>query len=299
MSSPSFFQRLWKVREGGEALTLASALTSILIFAAILVFTIHEGSWMLLRPQYLLGARWQPEYNRYGLLPLLYGSLIVTAGALAISTPIGVASAIFISEVAPRWIGEVMRGAIETLAAIPSIIYGFIAYFFLAPWIAAVFHLSLGRTALTASLILSIMTLPTIISISSEAISSVPMAYREASLALGADRWQTLWRVVLPAARLGIFASILLAFGRAIGETIAVLMASGCVAAIPNPPWNLLSPVYPMTAAIAIGMGEAEFRGLHYHALYTLALILLCISALVNNIARLLIRKVPRGEVRI
>lgn len=162
-----------------------------------------------------------------------------------------------------------------------------------------IIRLRLGRKALTASVILSIMTAPTIVSISSEVISSVPKEFRKASLALGATKWQTLKSVVLPTAKPGIVASILLAFGRAIGETVAVLMVCGCVPEIPSPPWNYFEPVHTLTAAIALEMGEVPWESLHYHALFGLGVVLFTITFIVNTIVDFIMKKAPKGAVQI
>ncbi|MEM3641087.1 MAG: phosphate ABC transporter permease subunit PstC [Candidatus Bathyarchaeia archaeon] len=210
------------------------------------------------------------------------------AGALIVAVPFGVTTAIFIVEALSFSIRDITKSLIELLASIPSIIYGFIGVLFLAPQIASLFGLSSGTVALTASIVLAIMTVPTIVSVSGETIAAVPKEYKEAALALGATKWQTIKSVVIPTAKSGILASIMLGFGRAIGETVAVLMVAGNVAVMPTPFWNFLSPVYTLTAAIAIQMGEAAVGTLECSALFGLGLILFIITFVVNLLADVL-----------
>ncbi|HID08228.1 MAG TPA: phosphate ABC transporter permease subunit PstC [Armatimonadetes bacterium] len=246
-----------------------------------------------------LGGRWAPYYDRYGAIPLVYGSLMVVFGAILIAVPLGVSSAIFLTEYTPRRLKEIVRPAIELLAAIPSIIYGFLGMIFIAPAITQLFNIPLGRTALTGSIVLSMMVAPTIVSISSDVMSSVPREYRMAAIALGATKWQVIRGVVIPTAMPGIVASILLAFGRAVGETVAVLMASGCVAEMPSPLWNYLNPVHTLTAAIALDMGEVAMGSMHYHALFGLGVILFAITFTVNTAAGLLMKGALRRMIRV
>ena len=275
---------------------------SVLILILITAFILKEGSPIFTKIglfNFLFGWRWAPYYESYGVFPLFYGSIMIVFGSLSISIPLGVLAAIFLAEYISRWIEDLVKPIIELLAAIPSVIYGFFGFMFLAPRIAEFFDLSTGKTALTASIILSIMVLPTIVSISSEVISSVPMEFRKASIALGATRWQTIREVILPTAKPGIVASILLAFGRAIGETIAVLMVCGCVSDIPNPFWNYLEPVHTLTAAIALDMGEVPMGSLHYHALFGLGMILFIITFVTNTFADLIMKKAPKGVIQV
>lgn len=294
--------QFFKNRDKTELILLVPASLSILIIFLIALFTLWEGipAFASIGPKELLtGSRWAPYYGRYGAFPLIYGSLMVVLGSILIAVPLGVLSAIFIAEYMPRRLRDFIKPIIELLAAIPSIIYGFLAMVFIAPVIMGLFEVPLGRTALTASIVLSVMVVPTITSISSEVIASVPREYRIASMALGAAKWQVTKSVVLPTAMPGIVASILLAFGRAIGETVAVLMASGSVATIPTPFWNYLDPVHMLTAAIALGMGEVPVGSMHYHALFGLGVILLVITLIVNALADRIMRKMPREVVRI
>ena len=263
----------------------------------MIAFVLKEGLPSLAEvgfSDFILGRRWAPGYEEYGALPLIYGSLMVVFGALAISIPLGISSAIFISEVLPPTLGEIVKSVTELLAAIPSVIYGLIGFQFLAPWIATTFGISSGECALTGSVVLSIMVLPTIVSISGETMVAVPREYREASLAMGATRWQNIREIILPVSRSGVVTSIVLAFGRAIGETVAVLMICGNAGLIPSPPWNFLDPVYTMTAAIAMYMGEAAVGSTHYHVLFGLGLLLFLITFVTNSAAHILLRRAAR-----
>ncbi len=218
----------------------------------------------------------------------MYGSIMVTFGALLIAIPIGVCAAIFVSEVLPFYLRDPIKSIIELLASIPSVIYGFIGLLLVVPFISSVFGLVSGQTALTASLILSLMTIPTIVSVSGEIISAVPKEYKEASLGLGATKWETIKTVVLPISKSGILASIMLGFGRAIGETIAVSMVAGNQAHTPS---SYLEAVYTIPSFIATHMGEAAVGSLEYSALFGLGLILLIITFIVNTLADIVVKR--------
>ncbi|MDW8041157.1 MAG: phosphate ABC transporter permease subunit PstC [Nitrososphaerota archaeon] len=288
----SYFQKRFKDKPI-EALMLLCALLSIIFLFLMLLFIAREGMQALLTfgIDFVTGHVWDTNLNLYGALPLIYGSLMVVAGALMVAVPLGVATAIFVEEVLPFSLRDLIKSLIELLASIPSVIYGFIGVLFLAPRVASIFGLSSGTVALTASLVLAVMTVPTIVSISGETIAAVPKEYKEAALALGATKWQTVKDVVIPTAKSGILASVMLGFGRAIGETVAVLMVAGNVAMIPTPPWNFLSPVYTLTAVIAMQMGEAAIGTLEYSALFGLGLILFIITLIVNSLADILVKR--------
>lgn len=276
-----------------ETLTLMCASSSTIFLFLMLLFVAKEGmqAFFTFGIDFITGPVWETNSNLYGALPLIYGSLIIVAGALIVAVPLGVATAIFIAEVLPFSIKDIVKSLIELLASVPSVIYGFIGMIFLAPRISFLFGLSSGTVALTASLILAIMAIPTIVSVSEEIIVAVPKEYKEAALALGATKWQTIKDVVIPTAKSGVFASIMLGFGRAIGETVAVLMVAGNVAVIPKPPWNFLSPVYTLTAVVAMQMGEAAVGTLEYSALFGLGLILFIITLLVNSLADIFVKR--------
>jgi len=275
----------------------ACALTSVVVLFLIIIFTLKNAVPAFYGRLLTFENLWAAEYNRFGLYTLVASTAMVSVGSLAISTPTGVLSAVFIAKFTPSYLRDVFKTVVEFLGMIPSVIYGFIGYMFLAPTIAKLFGLNFGQNALSASIVLAVMVVPTIVSLSTEVIMSVPREYEEAAMALGARGWQTLLHVTIPTAMPGIVSSVMLAFGRALGETIAVLMVAGCPTRLSGPVWNFLQPVYPMTAAIAMGMGEAEVGGVHYHALFAVAAILLAFVFVVNFAADILRRRAPRRIV--
>jgi len=273
-----------------EIVLFLCASFSIIILFLMLFFVAREGAVAFSRfgSDLLFGMRWNLETNLFGGFPLLYGSIMVTFGALLIAIPIGVCTAIFVSEVLPFYLRDPIKSIIELLASIPSVIYGFIGLLLVVPFISSVFGLVSGQTALTASLILSLMTIPTIVSVSGEIISAVPKEYKEASLGLGATKWETIKTVVLPISKSGILASIMLGFGRAIGETIAVSMVAGNQAHTPS---SYLEAVYTIPSFIATHMGESAVGSLEYSALFGLGLILLIITFIVNTLADIVVKR--------
>ena len=241
---------------------------------------------------------WYPisEPAQFGILPLILGSLLVTFGAIVIAVPLGLAAAIYVAEVAPPWLREILKTGIELLAAIPSIVLGFIGIITLAPFLKTIFNLPSGLTALAGSIMLAFMAMPTIVSIIEDSISCVPKNYKEGSLALGATRWQTIYRVTLPAASSGILAAIMLGIGRVIGETMAVLMITGNAAVMPT---SLLQPVRTLTATIAAEMGEAVTGSEHYYALFAIGIVLFIFSFIINLLADIALHRGPkRSRVR-
>jgi phosphate transport system permease protein len=239
---------------------------------------------------FILGRSWYPTYTpaEYGILPLIMASAWVTIGAVVVCLPLGVGSALYLNEIAGPLQRAVLKPVIELLASIPSVVFGFFGMVVLTPFLQKTFHLPTGLTALNASIILGVMATPTVCSIAEDALSYVPNAFREASFAIGATRWQTLTQVVIPAAGSGISTAVILGMSRAIGETMTVLMVAGGAAVIPH---TFLEPVRPMTAAIAAEMGEAPMGSSHYHALFAIALILFAVTFLFNIIAELISRR--------
>ena len=234
--------------------------------------------------KFILGKSWHPTHEppEFGILPLILASLLVTLGAMLIAVPLGVGSAIYVAELSHARIRETIKPMIELLAGIPSVIYGFFGMVVVTPLVQKLFNIPVGLTAFTASCLLGIMALPTIISIAEDAITSVPKEIKEASYALGATKWETITKVVIPAAKSGILTAIILGLGRAIGETMTVLMVAGGAAVIPH---SFLQPVRPMTATIAAEMGEAPVGSPHYHALFTISAILFLITVGLNILA--------------
>ncbi len=230
------------------------------------------------------GPQWRPTsaVPRFGALPMIVGSALVTVGSLTISIPLGFAAAAFIAEVASGLLKDIAKSVLELLAGIPSVVYGFFGLVVVAPFLQRLLNLPTGRTALTASFILAIMALPTIGSLAEDALTAVPNSYREASMAAGATRWQTMWRVTIPAASSGLIGAVILGMGRAVGETMAVLMVAGNSPQITG---SFLKPIRTLTSGIALEMGETPFGSTHYHALFALGALLLLLTLAMNWLA--------------
>jgi len=245
--------------------------------------------------KFLTGTTWLPDQNQFGLVPLLMGSLVVTLGAVLIAVPLGIACAVYLAEVAPKPVREILKPTIEVLAGIPSVVIGFIGIMIAAPFLQNLLKLPIGLTALTGSIMLAFMAMPTIISISEDAIVAVPKTFRDGSLALGASRWETIRSVVIPAARSGITAACMLGVGRAVGETMTVLMVTGNAAGLPGGVTGLLSyflgPVRTMTATVALEMGDVVQGSPHYASLFAVGLALFAITFAVNLVADLALRR--------
>ncbi len=276
-----------------EKLILVCGLASIFFVAMIFLFLLKEGMnvFQTVSPfKFLFGKSWYPisEPAQLGILPLILGSLLVTFGAAVISIPIGVACAIYIAEVAPQNMKEILKSGIELLAAIPSVVLGFIGMVTIVPWVKNICHLPTGLSALSGSIMLAFMAMPTIVSIAEDALYSVPKSYKEGALALGATHWQAIHRVMLPAASSGILAAVMLGIGRVIGETMAVMMITGNSAVIPH---SILQPVRTLTATIAAEMGEAVVGSEHYFALFAIGIVLFIISFAINVTADLFLHK--------
>lgn len=274
-----------------EGVIRVAGISSIVIIALIFLFLLREGlpAFLDIPLRQLFGTRWYPIEEMFGLLPLLVGSLIVTVGAVAISLPLGLTTAIYLGEIAPPWLREILKPIIEVLAGIPSIVLGFLGWIALAPLIQNL-GAPTGLTAFTGSLILAYMSLPTIISIAEDALYAVPKEYRDGALAIGATQWQAIWRVVLPAARPGLMIAVMLGIGRAIGETMAVMMVTGNAANIPSLGSGIFfQPVRTMTATIAAEMGEVAQGSLHYSTLFAIGIVLFLISFAINALAARLV----------
>jgi phosphate transport system permease protein len=239
---------------------------------------------------FIFGRNWYPTHGQpeFGILPIILGSLWVTLGALLVCIPLGVGSALFINELASEKQKALLKPLIEILASIPSVVYGFFGMVVAAPFLQKLLHLPTGLCAFTASLILGVMAIPTVCSLAEDALSSVPNSFREASLAVGANRWQTLVGVVIPAAGSGISTAVILGMSRVVGETMTVLMVAGGAAVIPH---SFFEPVRPMTSTIAAEMGEAAMGSLHYNALFSIGLILFLITFIFNVVAELVSRR--------
>ncbi|HPC36237.1 MAG TPA: phosphate ABC transporter permease subunit PstC [Candidatus Marinimicrobia bacterium] len=239
--------------------------------------------------EFVGGKAWYPtaEPAEFGILPLILGTLWITLGAMLFCIPVGIGSALFLHEIAGFRLRSILKPIIEILAGIPSIVYGFFGMVIIAPFLQNLLDIPIGQCALTASLILGVMAVPTVCSLAEDALNFVPKSFREASYALGANRWQTLTRVVIPAAGSGISTAIILGMSRVVGETMTVLMVAGGAAVIPK---SFLDPVRPMTATIAAEMGEAVVGSPHYHALFAIGLVLFIITMAFNVIAEIISR---------
>lgn len=261
---------------------LAVAFSAVSVLAVITAFIFLEGTPIMFKygfRSFLAGMDWYPSEKSFGLLPMIAGSLMVTLGALVIGVPLGLSCAVYLTEFSSRRMRRIVKPVIELLAGIPSVVYGFMGVVILVPFIRETFG-GPGLSVLAASIILGIMILPTIISISVDSLLAVPATYREGSIAMGATRWQTTKMVLFPAARSGIVASVILGMGRAVGETMAVIMVAGNAAAVPG---SLLAPVRTLTSNIALEMGYAS--GEHREALFATGVILFVIIMVLNTIA--------------
>lgn len=295
----------WQEKAIVSGLTL-NGLFAVLVVVLIFGFLIRQG-WPAIQAvglkEFLLAKRWMPSapVPGYGALPMLLGSLMVASAALLVAVPWGVCTALYLAEMAPAKVREVVKPMLEILASIPSVVVGFLALVIIAPQIAKLFGLSNGLTALTGALMLGIMALPTIVSISEDSLKAVPRDYRDAALALGANEWQTMTRITLPAAKSGIIAAIMLGFGRAVGETMTVLMATGNALAMPLKEHfgiqlpNYLTSIRTLTATIAIEGSDVAWGSLHYHALFVIGAMLFVLTFVVNFIADLALQRVQQG----
>lgn len=280
----------------------ASGYSAILFVVVIFLFLLREGLPALAEVPLpsLFGLRWYPiEDNYFGILPLLTGSLVVTLGAALIAIPFGIGTAVYISEIAPRWMREILKPLVELLGGLPSVVLGFLGILVLAPFLRRFLDLPTGLTALAGSILLGGIAVPTVVSIAEDALDAVPRAYREGAWALGATPWQTIWRVTLPAARSGVLTAVMLGVGRAIGETMAVMMVTGNAPMLALSPGSLFSPVRTMTATIAAEMGEVANGSVHYHVLFFIGMVLFLISLAVNIAASAVVFRVRKRAERI
>jgi phosphate transport system permease protein len=272
-----------------------SASVSFIVLLAIAVFVFREGLPAFEEVgffDFLFGTVWRPlaEPPQYGILVMVIGSLQVTLGALVLAVPLGIACAILLAEVAPRKVRQILRPAVELLVGIPSVVYGLVGMVLLVPAIRNTFG-GTGFSVLAASIVLTAMVLPTIISISEDSIRAVPAAYKEGALALGATQWQTMWRVLLPAARSGIGASIVLGMGRAVGETMAMIMVIGNSIKFAETP---LDPTRTLTGNIAVEINYAG--GVHRNALFATGIILFLFILIINSIAVVSLKRGARAQ---
>jgi len=277
----------------------AAGYSAILFIGLIFLFLLREGMPALFQIPIgdLVADRWYPIEGFFGMLPLIGGSLLVTVGAALVAVPLGLLTAIYIAEVAPRSARELLKPAVEILAGLPSVMLGFLGIVALAPYLRRLLDLPTGLSAFTGSLLLGGIAIPTIVSVAEDALDAVPATYREAARALGATRWQIIWRVTLPAARSGVLTAIMLGIGRVIGETMTVMMVTGNAPVLPIGLASLFRPTRTMTATIAAEMGEVATGSVHYHALFLIGILLFLISLVVNLVAaRFAFRQRTRAE---
>ena len=273
----------------------ASIATIFIFFIIIFLFALGGGFFQKVSFfDFIFGEKWLPSRDYFGAAPLILGTLLVTIGAMVIAIPLGLGTAIFIAEIAPPRISRFLKGAVEILSGIPSVVYGFFGIIVLNQFIRIFFNIPSGNTWLSGSIILAIMCLPTIVSVSEDAISAVPNHYREASLAIGATKWQTIIKVVLPISLSGIMTAIILGIGRALGETMAILMVTGNCAIIPDPITNIFSSIMTITASIGLEMGETPAGSIHREALFALGIILFLITLAVNTISNQILSRLNK-----
>lgn len=265
-----------------EKIFLISASVAVISLLLIIGFVFYKG----LRPfivegysfwDFIFGTQWIPSANKYGILPMIVASLGATIGALLIGVPVGILTAIFIAEIAPKRISKIMSGAVELLAGIPSVLYGVFGLAIIVPTIQDIFNLPKGQSLLAVIIVLAIMMLPTVITVSETAIRAVPNAYKEGSLALGASKTETIFKVIVPAAKSGIMTGVVLGIGRAIGETMAVILVAGNTPVIPS---SIMDSVRPLTTNIALEMGYAF--GTHQEMLFATGVVLFTFILILN-----------------
>ncbi|MDT9334505.1 phosphate ABC transporter permease subunit PstC [Clostridium perfringens] len=265
-----------------EKIFLISASVAVISLLLIIGFVFYKG----LRPfivegysfwDFMFGTQWIPSANKYGILPMIVASLGATIGALLIGVPVGILTSIFIAEIAPKKIAKIMSGAVEVLAGIPSVLYGVFGLAIIVPTIQDVFNLPKGQSLLAVIIVLAIMMLPTVITVSETAIRAVPNAYKEGSLALGASKTETIFKVIVPAAKSGIMTGVVLGIGRAIGETMAVILVAGNTPVIPS---SIMDSVRPLTTNIALEMGYAF--GTHQEMLFATGVVLFTFILILN-----------------
>lgn len=278
-----------------------SGYSAILFVGMIFYFLLREGLPTLgeVSIANLFSTRWYPIEAYYGILPLIAGSLLITLGATLIAVPFGIGTAVYISEIAPRWVREILKPLVEVLAGLPSVVLGFLGMLVLSPSLRTTLNLPTGLTAFTGSLLLGGIAIPTVVSVAEDAIDAVPKSYRDASLAIGATKWQTIWRVTLPAARSGVTTAVMLGVGRAIGETMTVMMVTGNAPVLPKGLGAFFAPARTMTATIAAEMGEVASGSVHYHVLFFIGTVLFIISLLINITASFVVFRQKRRQERI
>jgi phosphate transport system permease protein len=286
------------VERGIEAVIHLCGVSAVIFVFGIFFFVFREGAPLLFRHfdllEFLGSTAWYPtsvNHVRFGAAALILGTLAVTVLAMAIAVPFGIGAAVYVSEFSRGRVKETLKVVIELLAAVPSVVWGFIGLSVMNPLIQRLFDVPVGLNALNGAILLALMSVPIMVSIGEDALKAVPDSYREAALAMGATRWQTVVRVLVPAAKNGLLAAVLLGVGRAVGETMAVLMATGHSVNVPH---SIFDPVRTLTATIAAELGEAPAGSDHYRVLFLIGILLFGMTFLVNLSADLVIRGVRR-----
>lgn len=284
----------WAAGFGGEGTIRLCGYSAIIFVFGIFFFVFREGAPALFRDlnlrEFFTSENWRPTSNvqpQYGILALLVGSACVTGLAMLLAVPLGLGAAVYISEFCGGKVKETLKVVTELLAAIPSVVWGFIGYMVMGPIIIRLTGAPVGVNLLNGGIILALMSVPPIVSLGEDALKAVPDTYREAALAMGASRWEIVYRVLFPAARNGLLAAVLLGVGRAIGETMAVLMATGHAVQIPH---SLFDPIRTLTATIAAELGETVQGDTHYSVLFVIGLVLLAVTFVVNLVADLIVK---------
>jgi len=279
----------------GKCYVLVSTYLSIAIVAIIFVVLFLSSYDAFANIGWdLFSLEWNPSKDKFGILSMIYGTVSVTFIALGISVPLGILTAIFISEIIPEKYRLYIKSAIELLAGIPSIIYGLIGIAFFSAWVSSFFELPTGRTILTAGILLSIMILPTIVTLIEDVLHNIPKKYREASKGLGLYQFETITKTLLPIAKKDIAGAVLLALGRALGETMAVMLLIGSIDRIPEPFYNVLNPGQTMTSKLGREIGESAFGSLHFSTLNAIGFLLFLIVITVTIITQLYFKKERR-----
>ena len=278
---------------------LAVSSLAVLVVLLIILFTLGNSITAIKEIgilDFLFGDVWRPSGGDYGALPLITGSILVTLGSMVLAVPVGIACAIYISEIAPVKLRTTLKPVLELFSAIPSVVFGFVGMMVIVPALKVLFpdQQLFSNSWLAASIVLALMAMPTIISVSEDAIHAVPRSYREASLAMGATKWESIVKVVLPAAVSGVSAAIILGIGRAIGETMAVLMLTGNAPIIPDPLWNVYSLISTLTGTIALQLPEAVTGSVTQSALFELGVLLMIIVLIINMLSRHVVNSAKR-----
>jgi len=280
-----------------ETVLFSTAIVSILVMTMIFYFLTYESILSFKEVgilNMLMGEKWHPAGDIYGMLPIIVGSLIITVLALVINILVGIPLAIYLSELAGPWSREILKPAIELLAGVPSIVYGFLGVIMLVTYLERNFQMLTGRSILAGSILLGVMFIPALTTICEDALRAVPKEFKEGSLALGATKWQTIKHITLPAASSGIIAAVILNVGRIIGETMAALLVVGNIARLPIPFFDAFDRGAIFTSVIAGEMGEVAHGSLHYHSLFAVGFVLLMIVTVLNISADLIRTKIQK-----